>query len=243
MFSGSEPSLLSETSTSKRVEVSHLSQENVTPANTSTLASPPLQNEEKCPNTENESYGSNRKRQKELNSSYPQMPIIADSADYFPTDVPTRTPSYLRISSAVSGYGHYSKYSSYKGIEKRSPYSSTLSLRSSRSDLNTPISPIDMPIGKLPNIQAPTNWPPLKNEILSPKSPVTKTEIDVDIVTKTEVDVDTVTNGASTVDTCVNGDTGSDIAINGENGHENHVGNFVSTGDISKVSKNCNTYN
>ncbi|KAK7093010.1 disks large-associated protein 4-like isoform X2 [Littorina saxatilis] len=51
-----------------------------------------------------------------------------------PTD-PTRKPSYLKLSCAVSGYGKYSRYSSYKNIPTRSPFSSTSSLR---SDLSSP---------------------------------------------------------------------------------------------------------
>lgn len=42
----------------------------------------------------------------------------------------TRLPSYLKLSSAVCGYGHYNRYSYYKNIEKRSPYSSLTSLPS-----------------------------------------------------------------------------------------------------------------
>lgn len=197
------------------------------PVHSTPLASAGLTKEEKSPRAESGKVKSDHKTQKDLKLSYPQMPIIDDSADYFPTETPTRTPSYLRISSAVSGYGHYSRYSAYKGIEKRSPYSSTLSLRSSRSDLTTPLSPIDMPIGKIPNIQPPTNWPPLKNEILSPKSPTAKE--DVESVT--------VKNGASETNSeCINGVVGCDIAVNGENGHNYLDRNFVSTGDNIKVS-------
>lgn len=226
-FSGSEPSLISETSASKQVEVSRLSEENVNPVSSTPLASAGLKNEKNHPRTEGDTDLSDHKEKKELQLSYPQMPIIADTADYFPTETPTRTPSYLRISSAVSGYGHYSKYSAYKGIEKRSPYSSTLSLRSSRSDLTTPISPVDMPIGKIPNIQAPTNWPPLKNEILSPKGEAPKAEVEFN---------KSIKNGASdNGNKHVNGDLGCDVAVNGENGHVSHEGNYVSTGDSVKV--------
>ena len=50
-------------------------------------------------------------------------------------DEPSRKPSYLKLSCAVSGYGKYSRYSSYKNIPTRSPFSSTSSLR---SDLSSP---------------------------------------------------------------------------------------------------------
>lgn len=196
------------------------------PVHSTPLASVGHTIEEKSPKAESDRAKSDNKTKKDLKLSYPQMPIIDDSADYFPTETPTRTPSYLRISSAVSGYGHYSRYSAYKGIEKRSPYSSTLSLRSSRSDLTTPLSPIDMPIGKIPNIQPPTNWPPLKNEILSPKSPTAKEDLESV----------TVKNGAcETNSECING-VGCDNAINGENGHNSLDRIFVSTGDNIKVS-------
>ncbi|KAL4228410.1 Guanylate-kinase-associated protein (GKAP) protein [Mactra antiquata] len=226
-LTGSEPSLLSETSGSKQVEVSHTSQENVTSSQNQSLSNEFVQNEAILQRTESDSYRIERKRVKELKLSYPQMPIIADSSEYIPRDIPPRTPSYLRISSAVSGYGHYSKYSAYKGIEKRSPYSSTLSLRSSRSDLTTPLSPVEMPIGKIPNIQPPTNYPPMKAEILSPKTPTA--------VNDRETNCESILNGANTViNSHVNGDTGCDLSVNGENGHVIHVGNFVSTGDINK---------
>ncbi|XP_060588813.1 serine-rich adhesin for platelets-like [Ruditapes philippinarum] len=224
-LTGSEPSLLGDTSASKQVEVSRLSEENVNPVSSTPLASAEHKNE-KDSSEEADTVLSDHKQRKELQLSYPQMPIIADTADYFPIETPTRTPSYLRISSAVSGYGHYSKYSAYKGIEKRSPYSSTLSLRSSRSDLTTPISPIDMPIGKIPNYQAPTNWPPLKNEILSPKGEAPTVELEFK---------KSVTNGASDKENRhVNGDLGCDVAVNGENGHVTHEGNYVLTGDNTK---------
>lgn len=61
---------------------------------------------------------------------------------------PTETahkPSYLKLSCAVSGYGKYSRYSSYKNIPTRSPFSSTLSLR---SDISSPDS--SMPSFKSP---------------------------------------------------------------------------------------------
>lgn len=226
---GSERSLESEGSPSKHVEVSHLSKENVNPTHSTSLSLAIPSRKEPAENTSD--LNTSDSGYKDSKVTYSPMPIIVDSAEFFPTDTPTRTPSYLRISSAVSGYGHYIKYSAYKGIEKRSPYSSTLSLRSSRSDLTTPVSPIDMPIGKIPNIQPPTNWPPLKNEILSPKSAV---------ATKTLEEVNTFTNGANAeTEACsdrhVNGDVKCDVTVNGtENGHENHVANFVTTGDNIK---------
>lgn len=176
--------------------------------------------------------GVESKRQKDL--KYP-MPIFTDNVEFFPKDTPPRTPSYLRISSAVSGYGHYSKYSAYKGIEKRSPYSSTLSLRSSRSDLTTPQSPTEMPIGKIPNLQPPTNYPPIKNEILSPKTKScagAQCEADaVDSGSFTPV----VTNGANCKNSRVNGNHVGceDLTLNGENGHEE---SYVPTGNPDQVS-------
>jgi len=46
---------------------------------------------------------------------------------------PNHKPSYLKLSCAVSGYGKYSRYSTYKDVNKRSPYSSQSSLRSEAS--------------------------------------------------------------------------------------------------------------
>ena len=170
------------------------------------------------------------------------MPIISDSStEFFPADTTPRTPSYLRISSAVSGYGHYSKYSSYRGIEKRSPYSSTLSLRSSRSDLATPVSPSEMPIGKIPNIQPPTNWPPIKNEIMSPgvKSPYERKFDNVDSAhavngATTVTRVENVNSVHGVTEPCVNGDS-PQVKVNGENGHLELVEHFVATGNPEKV--------
>lgn len=172
------------------------------------------------------------------------MPIISDSTEFFPKEV-VRTPSYLRISSAVSGYGHYSRYAAYKGIEKRSPYSSTLSLRSSRSDLATPLSPSEMPIGKIPNIQPPTNWPPLKNDINSPTSPVAL-KSPPHTVNGAKSDY-SVKNGGRTVNgssvdvdedsSTINGATSPSVngTLSGsENGHVQLVENFQSTGDSQK---------
>lgn len=64
------------------------------------------------------------------NVEFTDMPKLADSAEIVLPEY-TKTPSYLRLSCSVSGYGRYSQYSSYK-VKKdtRSPYSSTSSLRS-----------------------------------------------------------------------------------------------------------------
>ncbi|KAL5009864.1 hypothetical protein ScPMuIL_012169 [Solemya velum] len=61
--------------------------------------------------------------------------IVVDSnthsvSDEFNSESYTRLPSYLKLSRACSGYGHYNRYSWYKNIEKRSPYSSLTSLPS-----------------------------------------------------------------------------------------------------------------
>ncbi|KAL8571005.1 hypothetical protein ACOMHN_037865 [Nucella lapillus] len=64
------------------------------------------------------------------NASLPLSPLSPSS-----TADPNRKPSYLKLSCAVSGYGKYSRYSSYKSIPTRSPFSSTSSLR---SDLSSP---------------------------------------------------------------------------------------------------------
>lgn len=53
---------------------------------------------------------------------------IYSSGPPSPTD-PNHKPSYLKLSCAVSGYGKYSRYSTYKDVNKRSPYSSQSSLR------------------------------------------------------------------------------------------------------------------
>ncbi|XP_069121267.1 uro-adherence factor A-like [Argopecten irradians] len=70
------------------------------------------------------------------------MPKLAESGD-LPLQECTKSPSYLKLSCAVSGYGKYSQYSSYSDIEKRSPFSS---VSSSRSDL---LSPDTMPVSKV----------------------------------------------------------------------------------------------
>ena len=196
---GSEPSLVSQTSASKQVAVSE--KDVVVPSVHSPIHTSQGQND--ATDSSNKNGG--------VNANYSPMPQLADSTELFPDVVETpRTPSYLKISSAVSGYGHYSKYSAYKGIEKRSPYSSTLSLRSSRSDLATPVTP-DMPIGKIPNIQRPTNYPPINSSFIAQNQP------------DHYVNGHTITNGAP------------ESHVNGENGHVPLVGNFSTTGDSAKV--------
>ncbi|WAR04144.1 DLGP4-like protein [Mya arenaria] len=241
IYEGSEPSLQSQTSVSKHVAVSYESHDRISPAQSPVLASQQSITAENRTPVHSQQRSDNR-RQRELKLGSPQMPIIADTAEFFPTDTTPRTPSYLRLSSAVSGYGHYSKYSSYRGIEKRSPYSSTLSLRSSRSDLATPVSPLEMPIGKLPNIQAPTNYPPLRNEIMSPTAKG-KFEGKFDDVDSSPA----VVNGAKHVepvtvnsvqvsnnDVCVNGNGCDDVKVNGQNGHLGLIETFEATGDPEK---------
>lgn len=207
LFAGSEPSLVSQGSASKQVVVSQ--KDVVIPSVHSSVHATTPSSQQQDQNDVTTPTKSDA-----VNSTYPPMPQLAD-AELFPNVTESsRTPSYLKISSAVSGYGQYSKYSAYKGIEKRSPYSSTLSLRSSRSDLATPLTP-DMPIGKIPNIQPPTNYPPLKT------SYVAKTE------TEHYVNGHTITNGAI------------EPHVNGANGHVLHVSNFSTTGDSVKVRVIC----
>lgn len=65
-----------------------------------------------------------------LNSESPLSQDLGNlSAQDLFIDVPSRKPSYLKLSCSVGGYGKYSVYSSYKGIEKRSPFSSSSSLK------------------------------------------------------------------------------------------------------------------
>ncbi|CAE1240297.1 unnamed protein product [Acanthosepion pharaonis] len=65
-----------------------------------------------------------------LNSDSPLSQDLSSlSAQELFIDVPSRKPSYLKLSCSVSGYGKYSVYSSYKDIEKRSPFSSSSSLK------------------------------------------------------------------------------------------------------------------
>lgn len=217
--------MLSETS--KQVALSQSSGDNVSPSHTP-------QGDQITAETASPVHSEHGGRRQEY--KYP-MPVFTDTVEFFPKDTPPRTPSYLRISSAVSGYGHYSKYSSYKGIEKRSPYSSTLSLRSSRSDLTTPQSPTEMPIGKIPNIQPPTNYPPMKNEILSPKLQSPEgSQLETDVVDSGSI-TPVVTNGANCENNHVNGTHNSceDVTVNGES-ENGHVANFVSTGNAEQVS-------
>lgn len=64
------------------------------------------------------------------NVEYTEMPKLADSAEIVLPDN-SKTPSYLKLSCSVSGYGRYSQYSAYKSKkDTRSPYSSTSSLGS-----------------------------------------------------------------------------------------------------------------
>ena len=205
LFAGSEPSLASQASASKQVVVSE--KDEVIPSIHSPLqAATPSQGQNDVTDGANKANDVNA------------MPKLSDEELYPDVHESPRTPSYLKISSAVSGYGHYSKYSAYTGIERRSPYSSTLSLRSSRSDLATPVSP-DMPIGKIPNIQPPTNYPPLKTQIISQKQ-AEQYENEPDHY----VNGHTISNGAI------------EPQLNGENGHVPLVGNFSTTGDSVKVS-------
>ena len=209
LFAGSEPSLASQGSASKQVVVSQ--KDEVIPSiHSPVLATTPGKND--VTDSANIANGVNSK------------PRLSDAELYPDVHESPRTPSYLKISSAVSGYGHYSKYSAYTGIEKRSPYSSTLSLRSSRSDLATPVTP-DMPIGKIPNIQPPTNYPPINNSQF-------KSQKQTEQYAKKEesyVNGHTVTNGAI------------EPTVNGENGHLPLVGNFSTTGDSVKVSLEYST--
>lgn len=64
------------------------------------------------------------------NVEYTEMPKLADSAEIVLPDN-SKTPSYLKLSCSVSGYGRYSQYSAYKSKkDTRSPYSSSSSLGS-----------------------------------------------------------------------------------------------------------------
>jgi hypothetical protein len=77
------------------------------------------------------------------------MPKLASAVDTeFKEN--TKTPSYLKLSGAVSGYGRYSHYSSYKSIEKRSPYSSCSSLQSSdhKPNPDMPVTRVTSPLRK-----------------------------------------------------------------------------------------------
>ena len=75
------------------------------------------------------------------------MPKLADSADLNIPDA-TKIPSYLKLSCAVSGYGRYSQYSSYKSIERRSPYSSSSSLYSDTKSPDMPVTRIVSPLSR-----------------------------------------------------------------------------------------------
>ena len=77
---------------------------------------------------------------------FTSMPKLGSPAEVEFKDT-TKTPSYLKLSCAVSGYGRYSQYSSYKSIEKRSPYSSCSSLLSDhRSVTDMPVTRVSSPM-------------------------------------------------------------------------------------------------
>ncbi|XP_014770553.1 disks large-associated protein 1 isoform X1 [Octopus bimaculoides] len=63
------------------------------------------------------------------NDSPGSLDLGSQSAPDSFIDIPSRKPSYLKLSCSVSGYGKYSVYSSYKDIERRSPFSSSSSLK------------------------------------------------------------------------------------------------------------------
>ncbi|KAL3837040.1 hypothetical protein ACJMK2_022430 [Sinanodonta woodiana] len=147
-LTGSDPSLLTQSTDSKKVVLSQSSRDAVSPQSLSSLITSTPTTFVSTAEYQLTSPSSGVSSGYNGDVKYTPLPKLADPADFIIDDSP-RTPSYLRISSALSGYGQYSKYSAYKGIEKRSPYSSTLSLQSSKSDLTSPFSP-DMPIGKVP---------------------------------------------------------------------------------------------
>lgn len=73
---------------------------------------------------------------------FSSMPKLGSTASTDFKDC-SKTPSYLKLSCAVSGYGRYSQYSSYKSIERRSPYSSCSSLQSDHKPVT------DMPVTRV----------------------------------------------------------------------------------------------
>ncbi|CAL1538392.1 unnamed protein product [Lymnaea stagnalis] len=74
----------------------------------------------------------NRQEQSNKENNVPVTSPQSSSDPPSPVD-PNHKPSYLKLSCAVSGYGKYSRYSTYKDVNKRSPYSSQSSLRSDGS--------------------------------------------------------------------------------------------------------------
>ncbi|KAK3106613.1 hypothetical protein FSP39_023614 [Pinctada imbricata] len=143
-LTGSEPSLSGgvDTASSKRVVLG--SREN-TIDSSSALSPIAASTPSVCLTEQKSSY-----RDQENDRFYTHsMPKLADTAE-FSIPESTKIPSYLKLSCAVSGYGRYSQYSSYKSIEKRSPYSSCSSLHNSdpRSPEIMPVSRIVSPVSK-----------------------------------------------------------------------------------------------
>ncbi|XP_046553193.1 serine/arginine repetitive matrix protein 2-like isoform X1 [Haliotis rubra] len=124
----SEPSLLSQSTSSRQAVIGQESSEGTILSDTSSS------NRGKDKGSLN-----NVLTESDKENAIPDLksPSLTNSWDLSPQD-PNRKPSYLKISCAVSGYGRYSQYSSYKNIEKRSPFSSTSSLRSIPSSPDMP---------------------------------------------------------------------------------------------------------
>ncbi|XP_041371914.1 disks large-associated protein 4-like [Gigantopelta aegis] len=85
-------------------------------------------------------YNSSPLTESNKENAVPSSPVSAPGCQHSDTSLrdPSRKPSYLKLSCMVSGYGKYSQYTSYKNIEKRSPFSSTTSLRSDESSPDMP---------------------------------------------------------------------------------------------------------
>lgn len=128
LLPASEPSLLSQSTSSRQAVISQESSEGTILSDTSSS------NRGKDKGSLN-----NVLTESDKENAIPDLksPSLTNSWDLSPQD-PNRKPSYLKISCAVSGYGRYSQYSSYKNIEKRSPFSSTSSLRSIPSSPDMP---------------------------------------------------------------------------------------------------------
>ncbi|XP_062580767.1 disks large-associated protein 4-like [Saccostrea cucullata] len=92
--------------------------------------------------TRGDRYSEKVRSASENGAFFTNMPKLASTADVEFKEC-TNTPSYLKLSCAVSGYGRYSQYSSYKSIEKRSPYSSCSSLQ---SDYKMPVTRVTSPM-------------------------------------------------------------------------------------------------